>query len=114
PAPGNPPGNPPGKPPGNPPPAPPGNPACAPAKPNWSYCAFLFASPRMSCAACTSLYFASASLSPGLRSGWYFFDSLRYALLISSAVADFETPSTSYGSRGMVAFMVVVVGRTRG
>src|SRR3954464_3528686 len=66
----------------------------------------------MSCADCTSLYFAFASLSPGLRSGWYFFDSLRYALLISSAVADFETPRTSYGSRGMVVFIVVVVGRT--
>lgn len=47
------------------------------AKPNWSYCVFFRSSPRMSCAACTSLYFASASLSPGLRSGWYFFDSLR-------------------------------------
>src|SRR5436305_14470590 len=60
----------------------------------------------MSCADCTSLYLASASLSPGLRSGWYFLDSLRYALLISSAVADLETPSTSYGSRGMVVAVI--------
>lgn len=41
------------------------------------------------------LDFASAVLSPGFRSGWYFFASLRYAFFKSSAEASFATPSTS-------------------
>ena len=46
-------------------------------------------------AVCTSLNFASADSSSGLRSGWYWRASLRYAFLISSCDAFFATPSVS-------------------
>src|SRR3954466_3046314 len=71
---------------GLPPPKPPKAPAS-------SYSLRFSGSPRTSWAAEISLNFSSASLSPGLRSGWYFRASFRYAFLISSSVAFFETPN---------------------
>ena len=62
---------------GLPPPAPPPKLGSTPAWPNWSYRALLSLSESTSYASLTSLNFASASLSPGLRSGWYFFANLR-------------------------------------
>ena len=82
-------------------PKPPGPPAPAPklgstpAKPNWSYRAFLSWSERISYASLTSLNLASADLSSGFMSGWYFLASLRYAFLISSSEALLLSPSTS-------------------
>ena len=47
----------------------------------------------VSWAAEISLNFSSAAASSGLRSGWYWRASLRYAFLISSSEAFLETPS---------------------
>src|SRR6185437_1183805 len=58
-----------------------------------SYCLRFSVAPGPSCACEISLKRASASLSPGLRSGWYWRASLRYAFLISSALARLSTPS---------------------
>src|SRR3954447_6960125 len=75
-------------------PAPKGLPPPKPAKaPPSSYSLRFSGSPRTSWAAEISLNFSSASLSPGLRSGCYFRASFRYAFLISSSVAFFETPN---------------------
>jgi hypothetical protein len=63
--------------------------------PNRSYWERFSASERISYASAHSLNFASASLSSGLRSGWYFIARRRYARLISSASEDFSTPRTS-------------------
>ena len=81
---------PPPKPPKPPCPAPPSNAAW----PNWSYWAFLVSSLSTSYASEISLNLSSA---PGslLISGWYCFDNLRYAFLISAALALLLTPSTS-------------------
>ena len=79
-------------------PAPPPAPAkfgSTPACPNWSYLARLSASDKTPYASLTSLNFASASLSPGWRSGWYFLAMVLKAFLISSSVAPFCNPSTS-------------------
>ena len=38
----------------------------------------------------------ASQASPGFRSGWYFWASLRYAFFTSSADAPFLTPSVSY------------------
>src|SRR5690606_21727142 len=63
----------------NPPkPSPKGLPAC----PKRSYLARFSGSERQAYASEASLNFSSASLSPGLRSGWYSRASFRYALLI--------------------------------
>jgi hypothetical protein len=45
----------------------------------------------MAYASAASLNFSSATWSPGLRSGWNFIASFRYALLISDSVAVRET-----------------------
>ena len=51
--------------------------------------------PGSAYASAASLNFSSAALSPGLRSGWYFIASLRYALFSSTSVAVRATPRTS-------------------
>ncbi len=60
----------------------------------WSYALRLSASDSTSCAAEISLKRSSAFASPGLRSGWYWRASLRYAFLISSSEAFLPTPRT--------------------
>ncbi len=63
--------------------------------PKRSYCCRFFGSVSTLCASLISLNFFSAALSPLLRSGWYFFASLRYAFLISSVLAFRPTPKMS-------------------
>ena len=74
-------------------PCPPGPPPAAfgstPAWPNRSYASRLEASESISYASFASLNFSSAALSFGLRSGWCFMASLRYAFLMSSSDAFF-------------------------
>ena len=74
-----------------PPPAPPSKAAC----PNWSYLLLFSESLSTAYASEASLNFASASLSPGLLSGWYFLANARYAFFISLSEAFLDTPSTS-------------------
>src|SRR4051812_30254543 len=70
------------------------NPAGRPlVVPRRSYCLRFSGSDSTSYAPCTSL---NRSSFPGLRSGWTSRTSLRYAFLISSWLAFFETPSDSY------------------
>src|SRR5271166_3191010 len=71
----------------NPPNPPPGPAPVAKGPLALSYCLRFSGSPRTSCAWEISLKRASASLLPGLRSGWYSWASLGEAWLISSAVA---------------------------
>ncbi len=73
-------------------PKPPGPPT-PPNMPPASYSLRFSGSARTSWAAEISLNFSSAFGSSGLRSGWYWRASLRYAFLISSSLAFFETPS---------------------
>ena len=72
---------------------PPGNPPARPsAEPNASYCFRFSGSERTSYAPCTSL---KRSSFPGFVSGCTSRTSLRYAFLISSCEAFFETPRAS-------------------
>ena len=90
------------KPPKPPCPAPvpaPGRPPEPKKIPPRSYCLRLSASPTMSYADWISLKRSSAFASSGLRSGWYWRASLRYAFLMSSCDALRSTPRTEYGSR---------------
>src|SRR5690606_3951490 len=63
-----------------------------------SYSRRLSGSLSTSYACWISLKRSSALGSPGLRSGWYWRASLRYAFLISSAEAFLPTPRTEYRS----------------
>ena len=65
------------------------------ANPNWSYCLRLSGSLRTAYASEASLNLASAFLSPGFMSGWYFLASFLYAFFMSSSEASFATPRTS-------------------
>ena len=70
-------------------------PVAAPPRPAWpkrSYMWRLSVSASTAYASAASLNWSSAFLSPGLRSGWCFSASLRYALLISWSVAVLATP----------------------
>jgi hypothetical protein len=66
-----------------------------PSWPNWSYCLRFTSSESTSYAWEICLNFCSASLSPGLRSGWCLSASVRNALRISSGVAVRATPRSS-------------------
>ena len=61
---------------------------------SWSYSLRFCSSPITSYASATRLNFSSAFLSPGLESGWFSRASLRYAFLMSAALADELTPKS--------------------
>ena len=70
----------------------------APSKalwPNWSYLDFLSGSLKISYASAAFLKLASAVLSPGFLSGWYFIASFLYAFFISELEADLDIPNIS-------------------
>ena len=71
------------------------NPAPNASCPPRSYFARFSGSERTPNASETSLKLASAVLSPGFTSGWYFRASLRYAALRSFSVAVRGTPRIS-------------------
>ena len=83
-------------PPGGKPPPPngpaPWNPPANPPLRIASYSSRFFLSLRTSWASFASLKRASAALSPGFTSGWYFFASRRNAFRISSVEAPSGTP----------------------
>jgi len=62
------------------------------SSPPWSYLRRLSGSDKASLASLISWNFFSATSSPGFLSGWYWRESLRYAFLISAAVAFFFRP----------------------